>query len=185
MIAATAESPGAAQASDRLTIELIRRRLASESVGRHIYLFGRVASTGEVLRRLADAGAREGTVVVSDDEPGLRVSALCRLADPLHALPALAFGVARALGEALRAAGSPTAVGAECATAAHGGAWAILGVAVNFGGAPGGPPRHFDRNAFVAGFLDALARLLAAYTAGGPAAVLAPAGAGRRTDAGE
>jgi BirA family biotin operon repressor/biotin-[acetyl-CoA-carboxylase] ligase len=51
---------------DGLSIEVIRRRLDNEIVGWHMYLFGEVASTNAVLRRVAEAGAREGTVVLAE-----------------------------------------------------------------------------------------------------------------------
>src|SRR5262249_36748386 len=56
-----------------ISIPLIRRELISDVLGRHIYLFGAGSVTTEVLRRLAQAGAQEGTVVLSE-EPGARIS---------------------------------------------------------------------------------------------------------------
>jgi BirA family biotin operon repressor/biotin-[acetyl-CoA-carboxylase] ligase len=53
---------------DSLSIELIRRQLSARVVGRQIYLFGEVASTNETLRHLAEAGAREGTVVLAESQ---------------------------------------------------------------------------------------------------------------------
>lgn len=55
-------------AADLLTIEAIRRPLRAEIVGRQIYLFGEVDSTNARLRRLARAGAREGTVVLAETQ---------------------------------------------------------------------------------------------------------------------
>lgn len=170
-----ADAPVADTGLDRLTIELIRRRLASEAVGQHIYLFGHAASTTDVLRRLADAGARDGTVVVSEDGGGLRVSVLLRPAEPFRALPALAAVVAGALAAALRATDASRIARAECSMAGDDRAGsAVLGIAVSFDTAAPGAPREVDRNAFVAGFLNALDHLYAAYRRGGRAAVLAP-----------
>jgi BirA family biotin operon repressor/biotin-[acetyl-CoA-carboxylase] ligase len=59
--------PGAA-----LSIELLRDHLDTETVGRHIYLFGQVVSTNATLRRLAAAGAEEGTVVLAEEQTGGR-----------------------------------------------------------------------------------------------------------------
>ena len=57
-----------------ISIPLIRRELTSDVLGRHVYLFGAGSATTEVLRRLAQAGAQEGTVVLSEDQGG-RISA--------------------------------------------------------------------------------------------------------------
>ena len=53
-------------ASDSLNIDAIRRELASETFACHVYLFGEVSSTNEVLRAVASEGAREGTVVIAE-----------------------------------------------------------------------------------------------------------------------
>ncbi len=50
-----------------ISIPLIRRELKSDLLGRHIYLFGARSVAAEILRRLAEAGAQEGTVVLSED----------------------------------------------------------------------------------------------------------------------
>ena len=50
---------------DCLSIELIRRHLDTETVGTQMLLFWQVASTNQTLRQLAEAGAREGTVVLA------------------------------------------------------------------------------------------------------------------------
>lgn len=52
--------------SDRLSLELLRRHLTTETVGHHVYIFGTVDSTNRVLVRLADRGAAEGTVVLAE-----------------------------------------------------------------------------------------------------------------------
>jgi hypothetical protein len=54
-----------------LSIPLIRRDLVSDLVGRHIYLFGAGSLVADVLNRLAEAGALEGTVVLAEE--GARV----------------------------------------------------------------------------------------------------------------
>jgi BirA family biotin operon repressor/biotin-[acetyl-CoA-carboxylase] ligase len=53
-------------ATDPLSIEAIRRLLATTTVGRHLYLFGEVESTNTVLRHLARSGAAEGAVVLAE-----------------------------------------------------------------------------------------------------------------------
>jgi BirA family biotin operon repressor/biotin-[acetyl-CoA-carboxylase] ligase len=53
---------------DHLSLDRLRRHLTTELVGQHIYLFGAVESTNTVLRRLAERGAREGTVVFAETE---------------------------------------------------------------------------------------------------------------------
>jgi hypothetical protein len=57
-----------------IAIPLIRRELTSDLLGRHIYLFGGTSAPSEILRRLAEAGAEEGTVVLSVTE-GKRLGA--------------------------------------------------------------------------------------------------------------
>ncbi len=173
MTHAAPELSGPAAETDGLSIELIRRRLASAVVGGHIYLFGRTASTTELLARLAEAGARAGTVVVADDGIDLRLSVLFRLAGALGAMPILSVLMGRATGEALRHTPLPAAVRIECATVAHRTDWAILGIGVNFSAIPGGALQSIDRNAFAAAYLNALDRLFATYAAGGASAVLA------------
>jgi BirA family biotin operon repressor/biotin-[acetyl-CoA-carboxylase] ligase len=54
--------------TDCLCIELIRRRLETEVVGFQLLLYQEVDSTSAVLRRLAEAGAREGTVVLAETQ---------------------------------------------------------------------------------------------------------------------
>jgi BirA family transcriptional regulator, biotin operon repressor / biotin---[acetyl-CoA-carboxylase] ligase len=63
---------------DHLSISELRHHLDTDTVGRHIYLFGTVDSTNAVLRRLAEHGAEEGTVVLAEAQtagrgrPGVR-----------------------------------------------------------------------------------------------------------------
>jgi BirA family biotin operon repressor/biotin-[acetyl-CoA-carboxylase] ligase len=58
--------------TDHLSISELRRHLDTETIGRHIYLFDRVDSTNETLRRLAARGATEGTVVLAETATGAR-----------------------------------------------------------------------------------------------------------------
>ncbi|HMH52089.1 MAG TPA: biotin--[acetyl-CoA-carboxylase] ligase [Candidatus Acidoferrum sp.] len=51
---------------DALSIDLIRRALGTRNVGFEIHLFGVVSSTNDVAHRLAEEGAREGTVVLAE-----------------------------------------------------------------------------------------------------------------------
>ncbi len=173
MACAISELPGSSTAPDSLSIDRIRRELASNMVGGHIYLFGHIASATEVLARLAEAGAREGTVVVADEGLDLRLSVLFRLDGALGSMPVLSCLAGRALGEALRTERVPAAVRIECATVAHRADWAILGIGVNFGAIAGVALQGIDRNAFAASFLNALDHLFATYAAGGASAVLA------------
>jgi len=55
-------------ASERLSIERIRQNLTGQIIGRQLYLFGEVLSTNSVLARLAEGGAREGTVVLAEGQ---------------------------------------------------------------------------------------------------------------------
>jgi BirA family transcriptional regulator, biotin operon repressor / biotin---[acetyl-CoA-carboxylase] ligase len=57
-----------------ISIPIIRRELTSDLVGRHIYLFGAGAVTTDILKRLAEAGAQEGTVVLTE-HAGARLGA--------------------------------------------------------------------------------------------------------------
>jgi BirA family biotin operon repressor/biotin-[acetyl-CoA-carboxylase] ligase len=52
--------------ADCLCVDLVRRQLETEIVGFQIYLYEDVDSTNATLRRLAEAGAREGTVVLAE-----------------------------------------------------------------------------------------------------------------------
>jgi BirA family transcriptional regulator, biotin operon repressor / biotin---[acetyl-CoA-carboxylase] ligase len=53
---------------DALSIDLIRRVLSTRNVGFEIHLFGAVSSTNDVAHRLAEEGAREGTVVLAETQ---------------------------------------------------------------------------------------------------------------------
>lgn len=61
-------APRSATALDSLSIKLIRRLLCTETVGFQMYLFREVASTNLVLWHLAEAGARQGVVVLAETQ---------------------------------------------------------------------------------------------------------------------
>ena len=149
---------------DGLSIDLIRRGLASERLGRHIYLFGRTASSCALARQLADAGAEEGTVVLAEDGARLHLALLLRPDLPLRSAARFASIATLALADTLGADGAPDAV--ECTMAAQGAQYVILGV-----GAEWRPRRDaaagVDRNAFTAAFLNHLDRWFTRWEAGG------------------
>jgi BirA family transcriptional regulator, biotin operon repressor / biotin---[acetyl-CoA-carboxylase] ligase len=112
--------------TDRLSIEVLRRGLSTDVLGRHIYLFGTVRSTNAVMRSLAQAGATEGTVVIAESQtagrgfagaswpspPGvnLYLSVLFRPTLTPSAVLVFAFITSLALTEAIRAQGLPAAI---------------------------------------------------------------------------
>ena len=67
---------------DHLSIPRLRRHLDTEVVGHHIYLLGTVESTNTVLRRLAEAGAEAGTVVLAEAQTAGRARAGTRWFSP-------------------------------------------------------------------------------------------------------
>jgi BirA family transcriptional regulator, biotin operon repressor / biotin---[acetyl-CoA-carboxylase] ligase len=105
------------RAHDYLSIEHIRRRLSTERVGTRIHLFTEVGSTNETLRRLADAGAIEGTVVLAESQTAgrgrlgkrwfspaclnLYVSVLFRPLIESSAVPVFSFVASLAVSDAL------------------------------------------------------------------------------------
>jgi BirA family biotin operon repressor/biotin-[acetyl-CoA-carboxylase] ligase len=109
-----------------LSLEEIRRKLTTDRVGFHTYLFGEVGSTNAVLRRLAETGAADGTVVFAETQtagrgrlgkfwfspPGLNLyaSVLFRPAIPLSAVPAFAMVSSLAVTDAIGAEHVPAAV---------------------------------------------------------------------------
>jgi BirA family biotin operon repressor/biotin-[acetyl-CoA-carboxylase] ligase len=113
-------------AHDRLCVGLIRRRLTTERVGFQTYVFDEVTSTNEVLRRLADAGALDGTVVIAECQragrgrlgkpwfsPGgvnLYASVLFRPSIAPADVPVFAFIASLALTDAIRGEGVPAAI---------------------------------------------------------------------------
>lgn len=119
-------SPETSIVPDALSIEVIRRYLSTEVVGRQIYLFGEVASTNEVLRHLSKAGAREGTVVLAEGQSAgrgrlgkswfspsgvnLYASVLFRPAIGPEAAPVFSFIASLGLAGAIGALGLPAAI---------------------------------------------------------------------------
>jgi BirA family biotin operon repressor/biotin-[acetyl-CoA-carboxylase] ligase len=115
-----------AAAHDSLCIDLIRRKLATETVGRRILLYGGVSSTNLVLRGLTARGAVEGTVVLAEEQvrgrgrhgrswfspPGLNlyVSVLFRPGIELRDVPRFSFIASLALTETIWAEGLPAAI---------------------------------------------------------------------------
>jgi BirA family biotin operon repressor/biotin-[acetyl-CoA-carboxylase] ligase len=57
---------------DGLSIEAIRRGLVSETVGSKVCIFWEVPSTNSVLRKMAEAGATDGTVVLAEAQTAAR-----------------------------------------------------------------------------------------------------------------
>ena len=174
-----------------ISIPVIRRHLTSDLLGRHIYLFGAGASAGAVLRRLADAGSQEGTVVLAEDhETHLHAAALFRPTLPLGAVETFASIATLALAEAIEGTGDggPTAmpvwpdrveiddtlVGTsflEVATAAERPDFVILGAWVDVRALEAAAGRPYEPNALIAAWLNGLDRWSNAYTTRGPAAV--------------
>lgn len=113
-------------AHDSLCVDLIRRHLSTETVGRRILLYGGVSSTNVVLCGLAARGAVEGTVVLAEEQvqgrgrrgrgwfspPGLNlyVSVLFRPHIDLREAPRFSFIASLALTEAIGAEGLPAQI---------------------------------------------------------------------------
>ena len=109
-----------------LSLEEVRRKLTTDRVGFHTYLFGEVGSTNAVLRRLAETGAADGTVVFAETQtagrgrlgkfwfspPGLNLyaSVLFRPAIPLSAVPVFAMVSSLAVTDAIWAENVAAAV---------------------------------------------------------------------------
>jgi BirA family biotin operon repressor/biotin-[acetyl-CoA-carboxylase] ligase len=173
-----------------IAIPVIRRHLTSELLGRHIYLFGSGASAGAVLRRLAEAGAQEGTVVLAeDDEARVHAAALFRPVLRLGAVGTFASLAALALAEAIEGVEGaglsatpvwPDRVDIGDATvgtsfmevaAADRPDFVILGVSVDVRALAAAIGQAFDSNVLIAAWLNGLDRWSTAYAARGPAAV--------------
>jgi len=171
-----------------ISIPLIRRELASDLLGRHIYLFGHGARSVAILRQLADTGAQEGTVVLSEDEEShLSAAALFRPGLPTGAISVFSAIATLALNEAI--AGTelcatpvwPSHVIVESETVARSvtetaptgdrPAYVILGADIDFRALEEVAQRSIDPNALVAAFLNALDQWSTKYAARGPAAV--------------
>src|SRR5262245_35992202 len=84
-----------------ISIPVIRRHLTSDLLGRHIYLFGPGPVTGAVLRKLAEAGAQEGTVVLVEEEGRVHIATLFRPVLALDAVGTFASIATLALAEAI------------------------------------------------------------------------------------
>jgi BirA family biotin operon repressor/biotin-[acetyl-CoA-carboxylase] ligase len=171
-----------------ISIPLIRRELTSDILGRHIYLFGAGSATTEVLRRLAEAGAQEGTVVLSEDD-GRRISAavlfrphLTRGAVPLFStIATLALTEAIASDEVPATPVWPDQVAIAGEAVARGivdtvpngdhPSHVILGTEIDVRALEAHRDRSIDWNATIAAFLNALDRWAAEHAARGPAAV--------------
>ena len=111
---------------DGIDVSAIRRRFVGEMLGTHVYVFGDVASTNAVLRDLADAGAHEGTIVLSESQragrgrqdvpwfspPGvnLYMSVLLRPDLVIADVPIFSFLASLALTDAIWALGIPAGV---------------------------------------------------------------------------
>jgi BirA family transcriptional regulator, biotin operon repressor / biotin---[acetyl-CoA-carboxylase] ligase len=111
---------------DGLDVGAIRRQFAGEIIGSHVYVFSDVASTNAVLRDLADAGAHEGTVVLSESQRSgrgradvpwfspagvnLYMSVLLRPDIAAAAVPIFSFLASLALTESIWALGVPAGV---------------------------------------------------------------------------
>jgi BirA family biotin operon repressor/biotin-[acetyl-CoA-carboxylase] ligase len=113
-------------AHDCLSIELIRRTLSAEIVGRRICLLWDVASTNDVLRRMAEASAPAGTVVLAEGQHAgraraglgwfspvgvnLYASVLFRPVIRPDALPVFSFIASLATSDAIRLEGQPAMI---------------------------------------------------------------------------
>ena len=171
-----------------ISIPLIRRELTGDILGRHIYLFGAGAATTEVLRRLAEAGAQEGTVVLSEDA-GARVGAavLFRPHLTLGAVPLFSTIATLALTEAIEtdevratpvwpdqvAIGGVKVARATVDIAPTGDrpSHVILGAEIDVPALEVQRGRPTDCNAAIAAFLNVLDRWTPEYAARGPAAL--------------
>lgn len=55
-------------AQERLTAEAIRRGLLTRVIGRQVMVYSHIGSTSDEAKRLAEAGAPEGTLVITDEQ---------------------------------------------------------------------------------------------------------------------
>jgi|SRR5437773_5967164 len=171
-----------------ISIPMIRRKLVSDLLGRHIYLFGHGTSSTVTLRRLADAGAQEGTVVLSESAESLfSAAALFRPGLPVGAIPVFSAIATLALADAIadeELCAAPVwpnqvvvedeTVGCSVVEAGPAGdrtAYVILGVDVDLGVLERIARRSIDPNVVVAAFLNGLDKWSTTYAARGPAAV--------------
>lgn len=171
-----------------LSIPIIRRELTSDLVGRHIYLFGAGAVTTDILKRLAEAGAREGTVVLTEDvEARLGAAVLFRPHLTPGAVPLFSAIAALALSDAIGNDRScvtplwPDQVVIDGETVARGvietppagdyTGYVILGGEMDVPALEASWPRTIDWNVVVAKFLNALDKWVTIYAGRGPAAL--------------
>jgi BirA family biotin operon repressor/biotin-[acetyl-CoA-carboxylase] ligase len=158
-IFSTGSAPGACCLAtalpDCLCIELIRRRLETEVVGFQTYLYQDVDSTNATLRRLAEAGAREGTAVLAEAQHagrgrrgtpwfspfGVNLYASVLFRPPIgpSAVPVFSFITSLALSDAIWAEGVPAAIKwpndiliEGCKVAGSFGAFATVGDLVDY-----------------------------------------------------
>jgi hypothetical protein len=171
-----------------ISIPSIRHELTSDLLGRHIYLFGPGAVTSDILRRLAEAGAQEGTVVLSATE-GMRLgaTALFRPHLAVGAVPLFSAIATLALIEAIghddlavapRWPDEVTVDGVvvarsvvETATADGRTSYVILGADIDVRALEARASGPIDWNVVTAAFLNALDKWATTYAARGPAAV--------------
>jgi len=171
-----------------ISIPLIRRELTSDLLGRHIYLFGAGRATTEILRRLAEAGAEEGTIVLSEtDGTRLSAAALFRPHLAVGAVPLFSAIATLALAEALGRGDrdalpiwpdlvtvDDAIVGRSTAETAAAGdltSYVILGAEIDVRALDATLRGAGDWNSVVATFLNALDKWATAYATHGPAAV--------------
>lgn len=170
-----------------ISIPVVRRHLASDLLGRHIYFFGPGSSPQAILRRLAEAGAQEGTVVLAEDGSSVHAAALFRPALALGAVQAFGSIATLALTEAIGSMGLSAAPVSPNRVAIDGDAvgtgivdatpvgdrtdFVILGIDVDVSLLEAAAGRPTDPNALVAAWLNALDRWSTTYAARGPAAV--------------
>src|SRR5215831_492972 len=171
-----------------ISIPLIRRELTSDVLGRHIYLFGAGSATTAVLGRLAEAGAQEGTVVLSEDAGArIRAAVLFRPHLTLGAMPLFSTIATLALTEAIGSDEAPATplwpdqVTIDGETVASGVAdiapkgdrpsHVILGAEIDVPALEAHRGASIDWNVAISAFLNALDRWTADYAARGPAAV--------------
>lgn len=114
------------RAHDRLTVDLIRRRLTTNRVGFQLYVFDRVDSTNAMLRAIADSRVPDGTVLVAERQnagrgrlgktwfspPGVNLyaSVLFRPRIAPADVPVFSFIASLALTDAIRAEGLPATI---------------------------------------------------------------------------
>ena len=120
------DDPNPCRMDDSLCIDLIRRELSTRSVGFEIHLFGAVSSTNDVASRLAENGARAGTVVLAEtqragrrhfgrswfspERANLYASVIFRPAIAPRAVPVFALIGSLAVADAVVEEGVPAAV---------------------------------------------------------------------------